>query len=322
MQNPTGFCLYPVMPATDVHQHLWPEGFVAELSRRTAPPRLYRSAGEWTLRLHGEPAQRFDLAAHDPVARSLALEGEGLERALVCLSCPLGVESLPREEAEPLLAAFDAGVRELGAPFGLWGAVELEEPDPADVDARLDAGSVGISIPAGALVTRRGLERGAPLLRRLEARDAPLLVHPGPSPWHPMPWTEPSAPSWWPALTGYVTQMHEAWFAWAAWGRVAHPRLRVLWAMLAGGAPLHAERLAARGGPGVHDPLCYYDVSSYGPRAIDAMARVVGIEPLVYGTDRPVVEPARLDVLGGAAYEAITTANPSRLVAGRAAVAA
>jgi hypothetical protein len=309
------------MPSTDVHQHLWPEGFVAELSRRSAPPRLYRSAGEWTLRLHGEPAQRFELAAHDPAARSRALQAEGLERALVCLSCPLGIESLPREEAMPLLEAFHDGVRELGAAFGLWGAVSLDEPDPTDVDVRLDAGAAGVSIPAGALVTRRGLERVGPLLRRVAERDAPLLVHPGPAPWRPLPWTDPATPSWWPALTGYVTQMHEAWFAWSAWGRPAHPRLRIVWAMLAGGAPLHAERLAARGGPGVQDPFSYYDVSSYGPRAIDAMARVVGIEPLVYGTDRPVVEPARLDVLGEAAHTALTSANPSRLL-GRLAVAA
>src|SRR3954469_8828528 len=140
-------------------------------------------------------------------------EDEGLEHALVCLSCPLGIESLPREESAPLLDAFHDGVRELGAPFGLWGALPLQEPDPADVDGALDAGAAGVSIPAGALVTRRGLERVAPLLLRAEARGAPLLVHPGPAPWRPMPWTDPAAPSWWPALNGYVTQMHEAWFA-------------------------------------------------------------------------------------------------------------
>jgi 6-methylsalicylate decarboxylase len=306
------------MPSTDVHQHLWPEGFVAELSRRSAPPRLYRSNGEWTLRIHGEPAQRFELATHDPAARAAALE---VESALVCLSCPLGIESLPRDESAPLLDAFHEGVRELGAPFGLWGALALHEIDAADVDRALDAGAAGVSIPAGALVTRRGLERVAPLLHRGAVRGAPLLVHPGPAPWHPMPPTAAAAPSWWPALNGYVTQMHQAWYAWAAWGRADHPRLRIVWAMLAGGAPLHAERLAARGGPGVQDPLSYYDVSSYGPRAIDAMVRVVGIEPLVYGTDRPVIEPASLAPLGDAAVDAITSANPSRLL-GRVAVAA
>jgi hypothetical protein len=42
--------------------------------------------------------------------------------------------------------------------------------------------------------------------------------------------------------------------------------------------------------------------------------------PLVYGTVRPVVEPANLHPLGDAARQAITTANPSRLVGARVAV--
>ena len=63
--------------------------------------------------------------------------------------------------------------------------------------------------------------------------------------------------------------------------------------MLAGLAPLHAERLAARGGPSeaIHDPLTAFDTSSYGPKAIDAMLRVVGVDRLLYGSDRPVIDP-------------------------------
>ncbi len=41
----------------------------------------------------------------------------------------------------------------------------------------------------------------------------------------------------------------------------------------------------------LHDPLIFYDTSSYGPAAVEAMARRVGGEQLVYGSDRPVVEP-------------------------------
>jgi 6-methylsalicylate decarboxylase len=110
--------------------------------------------------------------------------------------------------------------------------------------------------------------------------------------------------------------MSTAWHAWAQWGRPAHPSLRVVFAMLAGLAPLHAERLAARGGPAqaVHDPLTFFDTSSYGPRAIDAMLRVVGVDRLLYGTDRPVVSPAALESLGPAAWHALTVANPERVL--------
>ena len=73
--------------------------------------------------------------------------------------------------------------------------------------------------------------------------------------------------------------MQAAWFAFLHAGRRAHPRLRVLFAMLAGGAPLQLERFAARGGtvPAAPDPLVFYDTSSYGPRMLEAMIGAVGV---------------------------------------------
>jgi 6-methylsalicylate decarboxylase len=110
--------------------------------------------------------------------------------------------------------------------------------------------------------------------------------------------------------------MQAAWLAWAQWGRAAHPRLKVVWAMLAGGAPLHAERLAARGGPAaaVYDELSWFDVSSYGPKAVDAMLRVVGVDRLVLGTDRPVVDPPSLALLGPAVRHAVARVNPAAVL--------
>jgi hypothetical protein len=68
-----------------------------------------------------------------------------------------------------------------------------------------------------------------------------------------------------------------------------------VFAMLAGGAPLQTERLTARGGPtfDLQDPLTFYDTSSYGPMMIEAMAAWLGPDRLVYGSDRPVIEPVR-----------------------------
>ena len=87
--------------------------------------------------------------------------------------------------------------------------------------------------------------------------------------------------------------MQAAWLTFAAFARRELPRLRVVFAMLAGGAPLLAERLIARGGPTIdlHDPRTFYDTSSYGPMIVEAMARWVGPAQLVYGSDRPVIEP-------------------------------
>ena len=63
----------------------------------------------------------------------------------------------------------------------------------------------------------------------------------------------------------------------------------------------------------VHDRLTCFDTSSYGPRAIDAMLRVVGVDRLLYGTDVPVVEPVALG-LGEAVEHALTVANPEILL--------
>ncbi|MBA2349837.1 MAG: hypothetical protein H0V81_16285 [Solirubrobacterales bacterium] len=114
----------------------------------------------------------------------------------------------------------------------------------------------------------------------------------------------------------YVAELHSAWHAWAAQGRDAHPCLHVVWAALAGLAPLHAERTALRGGPVLDepDPLQFYDTSGYGPRALRAMACVVGTSQLVHGTDSPVVLSSNELPLGAEAHAAIRTGNVARLL--------
>jgi hypothetical protein len=308
------------MERTDVHQHLLGQPLIAELARRREAPRLIRRRGGWTFRVPGEPDSLLSLEATDARLRREELRGDGVDRALVALSSALGVETLPADEALPLLEAYQRGIEALPASFGAWGAVQLEAPDPDDVDALLARGAAGISLPATALATPAALERVGPLLARLEAHNAPLFVHPGPvaaaGPVHE------ALPQWWPALTDYVAQMQAAWLAFAYAGRHAHPRLRVLFAMLAGGAPLQLERLGARGGPAgaVRDPLTFYDTSSYGPHMLRAAIAVVGAGQLVYGSDRPVLEP--LVPPGDTALgHALLRVNPSRLL-GRALVEA
>ncbi len=302
------------MDRIDVHQHLLGAPLIAELARRRRPPALVRRRNGWTLRLAGEPDSLLSFDAIDAERRRAELRRDGVDRALVALSGALGIESLPADEAEPLLDAHQRGVETLPGRFGAWGAVQLEAPDPDDVDALLLRGAVGLSLPATALATPAALERVGPLLARLELRDAPLSVHPGPCAAAATPAAE-ALPRWWPALTDYVAQMHAAWFAFLYAGRRAHPRLRVLFAMLAGGAPLQLERLAARGGPvaAVHDPLLFYDTSSYGPRALRAAIGVVGAGQLVHGSDRPVVEP-RVPPSDTALGHALLRTNPRRLL--------
>ena len=108
--------------------------------------------------------------------------------------------------------------------------------------------------------------------------------------------------------------MHAAWFAFRAYGRLAHPRLRVCFVALAGLAPLHGERVAARSGGdalarGFVDPEVFVETSSYGNRAVDAVVRVLGTDVVVFGSDRPYAQPSDLG-LGASFFDAIQSANP------------
>jgi 6-methylsalicylate decarboxylase len=289
----------------DVHQHLWPDSLVDALRRRRQAPRM---AG-WTLVLDGEPDFAVDPADHDVVRRQAQAREDGLDLVLVSPSSPLGIEWLPAEEALPLLDAYHEGVLPLPAPFQAWASACLSDVDAAQVDKQLRRGCVGLQLPATAVLDAQGYERCASLLDLLEAHDRPVFIHPGAAP--------PAlhgAPKWWPALVPYVQQMHAAWFAFRAFGRSGHPRLRVCFAMLAGLAPLHGERLRARGGDrGAVDPNVFVEGSSYGTRAVDAVVRVLGVDAVVLGSDRPYACPSDLG-LGVAAAHAMDTTNPIRLL--------
>ncbi|MGW3815914.1 amidohydrolase family protein [Streptomyces sp. NPDC005046] len=292
----------------DVHQHIWPPDFVELLRARTAPPHLVG----WTLHLEGEPPYEVDAAGHDVDARTRLAIADGLDLALVSLSSPLGIEHLPPTEALPLLNAFHEGALALPAPFGVWASPCLSEPDPGAVERDLRRGFVGLQLPATALLDAAGLRACAPFLDLLTRLDKPLFVHPGAAP------PVLRAPHWWAALVPYQQQLHGAWFAFRAFGRARHPGLRVCFAALAGLAPLHGERLAARGGGrGEVDFDVFYDTSSYGTRAVDALVRAVGIDVVVSGSDRPYAPPVIPDLGADAAVHALRTVNPARLLHGR-----
>jgi 6-methylsalicylate decarboxylase len=283
----------------DIHQHLWTEPLIEALTQRKELPFVRYEHGLTVLFLAGERPYVIDLDTETSARRAALVESDGLDRALLCVSSPLGIESLPRAQAQPLLDSYHEGALALGDPFGVWGALALDRPDPADVDRALDRGCVGISLPAGALAGVDRLARLHPVLARLALRDAPLFVHPGPLAVPGAGTTSFGDPLWWPALTRYVAEMQAAWLAFVSAGRPEHPELRIVFSMLAGLAPLHGERLASRGGPDrlspaqpALDPLVFYDTSSYGPVAINALAEAIGGSgQLLYGSDRPVVAP-------------------------------
>ena len=287
------------MPIYDLHRHLWPEPLIAELRSRTTPPFLRGN----TLEVAVEGPYEIDSDAYGLSACLDDLDRNGIDVAVV--SCPptLGIEQLPPSQARVLLDAYHEGVLEaVEQSGGRLKALSLGEP--------LD-GFVGTVLAADDL---DDLDRLAPALHELERRGTFAFVHPGVS-------NPPRrAPVWWVAGVAYTGQMQRAYARWLAYGVPRWPTLKVVFAILAGGAPFQLERLAQRGRDvrSTLDPNVYLDVASYGRRSIGLCAQTFGAENLLYGSDRPVVDPAptlkAVRGFGESMEKLITVDNPTALL--------
>jgi 6-methylsalicylate decarboxylase len=277
----------------DIHQHIWTAPLLQRLMARDALPLVRQTNGLTVLHCAAERPYVIDAAAEAATRRAALVREDGLDLALVAISSPIGIEALPRDSALELIDAYLEGGAALPREFAAWGPVALDRADPDDVDDLLARGCVGISLPAGAIADPLGLDRVGPILERTANRGMPLFVHPGRGRTGSGIEAAFGEPLWWRALTDYIAQMQAAWLTFASFGRRDHPNLEIVFSMLAGCAPLHSERLQTRGGPSIdlHDPRTFYDTSSYGPAAIETMARRVGPDQLLYGSDRPVIEP-------------------------------
>lgn len=279
------------MLSYDVHQHLWPEALIEGLRSRQERPRLRGSvlelpSGDWDV----------DLGAHTLEARLALLDRDEVDVAVI--SCPPTLEL----DAE-LVEAYHEGITEIVA------ASEGRLVALASGSAR--DGFAGSTVPAWSLA---GLAELEPLLAELDRRGSLLFVHPGPA-------TVPEgAPAWWPAVVDYTGQMQAAYAAWLARYSDRWPGVRVVFAILAGGAPIQLERLASRGVDtrSVLRPNVYLDTASYGERALELSLATYGVAQLVYGSDAPVIdsEPTLRSIqsFGQAVTDAVCRENPARLL--------
>jgi 6-methylsalicylate decarboxylase len=279
--------------AFDVHQHLLPPQLVDELRARREPPRIVGGSLEL-----GEGTFPFDERDHDLAERIALLDRDGIDVAIVSLA-----PTMETEGKGELEAAYNEGIDELVAAAG----------------GRLRAFAAGECLDgfAGVCVSAQAVVRGLGTLPDdLTRAGQVLFVHPGP------PGAPPAgAPAWWTAVVDYPAQMQAAYFAWLDHGVDRHPDLNVIFAILAGGAPVQLERLRSRGGDPERagHPQIHLDVSSYGTRALALCLATVGAGQLVYGSDRPVVDAApTLDALAGLGPDILASVrneNPGRLLA-------
>ena len=167
----------------DVHQHIWTAPLIEALAARNELPFVRLRGGIAELHAAAERPCAIDLNSENPSRRTRLLDDDGIERAVIALSSPIGIEALPRHEALGLIDAHLDGVHALGDRFAAWGPLPLDNPDPDDVDDVLARGCIGVSMPAGALATAGALNAAAPVLDRIaDARRAAVRApRPGPA---------------------------------------------------------------------------------------------------------------------------------------------
>jgi predicted TIM-barrel fold metal-dependent hydrolase len=274
----------------DVHQHLLPAPLVDALRARSEPPRLVGGSLEL-----GEGSFPFDERDNDLDERLALLDEDGTDVAVISLAPTLEVEGHPA-----LRDAYHESIREVVAAAG----------------GRLRALSSGACLEgfAGACVSAQALVGGlGDLPAELARAGQVLFVHPGPPGQPPA-----SSPPWWAPVVDYTAQMQAAYLSWLAGGAEHHPDLDVIFAVLAGGAPIQLERLRSRGGagPAAHARV-HLDTASYGPRALRLCADALGADRLVFGSDVPVLQAAptlqALADLGDAVLSSARSESPSRL---------
>ena len=159
------------------------------------------------------------------------------------------------------------------------------------------------------------LDRLGPVLDEADRRGSFVLVHPGPA---RLP---AGAPGWWAPAIEYTAQMQRAYGAWLASGVERWPNLRMVFSILAGGAPFQLERMQARGYDirrALH-PSLYLETSSYGRRSLELCLATFGARQIVFGSDAPVIDVTytleHVRGFGQAALDALCRDNPTALLA-------
>jgi 6-methylsalicylate decarboxylase len=278
---------------TDLHQHAWPDGFRRKLERRRTPP--YLRGRRLVLPVGG--TFEVDPDAYTPEARLRELDRTGLERAIISLP--------PTTEPTPDLVE-------------IWHeeAVSLRRASggrlvPLAYEAALP-GFVGAIVGATTFATGAG---GDEFLTRLDCLNQFAFVHPAAA--------TSVGPKWFASSVVYTQQMVASYARWLDGTYRRHANLRVVFALLAGGAPFQIERLISRG----LDPQApfssstWFDTSSYGERALELSLQTFGAKRLLFGSDAPVdaVADARAAIasFGSALETELLVSNPLDLLTPR-----
>ena len=219
--DPLGEDLRLTMAGFDVHQHLWPRAFSEALAaaHRASLPRRRRPA-----RVRGRIDRRPPRSrARDPDRPARPPRDRHGRRLAAAVARARGARPVRARAPRSDLGGRDPRARGRG-------------PRP-DRSARSRPAATGLR---GGLDRRRPAGSTWTTSRRRSTRCADT----GSSSSTRSPASPPAAaPAWWPAVVDYTSQMQRAYFAWLAGAQERWPDVTVVFAILAGGAPIQLERL-------------------------------------------------------------------------------
>ena len=294
----------------DMHSHYVPAELADALRRREAAPRI-ETLSDGSERLHLPiGALRFGADYMDMDARISFMDEVGVRRQLLSFPGLFGVDSLPLEEAKPLLLPFNDDLAALcrTAPNRFVGlaALPFADMDAAVAEfrrARTDLGLVGAILPVNGFLSLAEAEKFRPVFAAAQTLGGHLFLHPGRRPdevpTHPGDAAKPPfADTMLPrqaldvqakVASAMVTLLFSDFLD-------PYPDVSVQVANLGGTLPMVIERMdhaAKLRTP--DDPLpssrvrrIYVDCASLGPRAIEAAVAIYGADRVVLGTDCPI----------------------------------
>lgn len=291
----------------DWHSHWLSPSVVELLEQRSQPPCLTQDArGRWLCMPRGKLS--FGLDYHETETMLAGMKASGIDHAVLSLAGLFGLDTLPAEEAVPLLTGYN---RELAMlcqqyPKKLSGLAALPLNDlevaKACLETALADGLIGAILPIDAFRDPVSLIPLGPLLACLNSHDAHLFLHPGP--WPGTNYQAPPSTDYDPLNTalrhsvlGVQAAISEAVLTLCLTDCLApYPTLNIQVANLGGNLPWLVERmdhLQRLRTPEARPPSerldrIWVDTATFGPRAIGLAAEVFGVQRLLFGSDAPI----------------------------------